>query len=130
MKVVRVFKNNMSRQLCRDKEKIIKNGVEYLEYKPYKDGKVQNVHDVGYFYNSERKAIKKEHKAKNCMALSNGNYEKCLYSLKNGDLKVWRLNPNDKKSFSKKLQQKHPNNWVDKSVKHYRKYDDNKGGVL
>ena len=124
MKVIRVFKNNTSYVLCRDTEYITKNNIQYLEYKKYTDGKVKDIKEMGYFFNKDRKEIKRQYKAKNAMILSNGNYEKGLYTLKDGLLCVWRLNVNDKKSIAKKLGQ------GKKSLKHYFKYNNKKFGVI
>src|SRR5690606_8128952 len=84
MKVIRVFKNNTSYVLCRDTEYITRNNIQYLEYKKYTGGKVKDIKEMGYFYNKDRKEIKRQYKAKNAMILSNGNYEKGLYTLKDG----------------------------------------------
>lgn len=124
MKVIRVFKNNISLVLCRDTEYITRNNIQYQEYKKYTDGKVKEIKEMGYFYNKDRKQIKRQYRAKNIMVLSNGNYEKGLYTLKNGLLSIWRLNVNDPKSIAKKL--KHGK----KSVKHYFKYNNKKFGVI
>lgn len=124
MKVIRVFKNNISGVLCRDTEYRTVNNIQYQEYKKYTDGKVKGIKEMGYFYNKDRKQLKRQYKAKNVMVLSNGNYEKGLYTLKNGLLSVWRLNVNDKKSIAKKL--KHGK----KSLNHYFKYNNKKFGVI
>lgn len=124
MKVIRTFKNNISGVLCRDSEYIVRNNIQYQEYKKYTGKKITSIVEMGYFYNKNRKSIKKQYKAKNVMALSNGNYEKCLYTLKDGILSIWRLNVNDEKSIAKKL--KHGK----KSLKHYFKYNNKKYGVI
>lgn len=124
MKVIRVFKDNITGDLYRDTEQIVKNNIQYQEYKKYTGNKVKDIKEMGYFFNKDRKSIKKQYKAKNVMALSNGQYEKCLYTLKDGILSIWRLNPNDKKSNSKKL------GYGKKSLKHYLKYDNKKFGVI
>lgn len=124
MKVIRVFKSMIGLNLMRDKQQVLKNNVINYEYMNYTKNKVKDIKDMGYFYNSQRKAIKKQYKAKNVMALSNGNYEKCLYTLKNGLLSVWRLNPNDPKSTSQTLK------YGKKSLKHYFKWNNKKLGVI
>lgn len=124
MKVIRVFKSMIGLCLMRDQEQVIKNNVMYYEYKPYTDKKVTKIIDMGGFYNKDRKQIKKEFRAKNVMALSNGTYEKCLYTLKDGVLSVWRLNPNDLKANCKKL------GYGKKSISHYRYYNNRKWGVI
>lgn len=129
MKVIRVFKNNVTGELCRDKETVEKNGYISSDYKKYTDGKVKKIVDAGNFYSKDRKNIKKKYGAKNVMALTNGNYEKGLYTLdKNGKLKIWRLNPNDKKSFSKKFG--YSKKGFKKRSKHYDKYHYKKRGVI
>ena len=124
MKVIRVFKDNITGDLYKDNELIVKNNIQYQEYKKYTGNKVKDIKEMGYFFNKDRKAIKKQYKAKNVMALSNGQYEKCLYTLKDGILSIWRLNPNDKKSNSKKL------GHGKKSLKHYLKYNNKKFSVI
>jgi len=124
MKVIRVFSSMMGFNLMRDQKQVIKNNVMYYEYIPYTDKKVTKIIDMGGFFNKDRKQIKKEFKAKNVMALSNGTYEKCLYTLNDGVLSVWRLNPNDLKANCKKL------GYGKKSLKHYRKWNYKKLGVI
>jgi hypothetical protein len=125
MKVIRVFKSGIGLNLMRDTKQVIKNNVVYHEYKQYTSNKVIDIKDMGYFYNNQRKQIKKEFKAKNVMALSNGTYEKCLYILKNGVLKIWRLNPNDQKALCKKY------GYGDKrKLKQYFKLNNRKWGVI
>lgn len=117
MKVIRVFKSLGTNTLMRDRD-------EENNYKLYTGSKVKKIVEMGYFYNEERKQIKRQYKAKNIMVLSNGNYEKGLYTLKNGLLSIWRLNVNDEKSTAKKL--KHGK----KSLKHYFKWNNKKIGVI